>query len=102
MMATKTQSKVLLRDSKGHFVGSGSKKAVSATNLHSSFIKSLKIEGTIVNVVMNRNPNTSYCYKPTPQGLIEVKKILTQGGSLGVAYNQFLRGTEVSRTIYAK
>jgi hypothetical protein len=100
-MATKTtNTKVLLRDSKGKFVGSGSNTAVSATSLHSSFIKSLKIEGAQVNVVMDRSPNTVYTYKPTQDGLNEVKKVLTQGGSLGTVYNKHLRGKEVSRTIF--
>jgi hypothetical protein len=101
MMATKTQNtKVLLRDSKGKFVGSGSKAAVHATNLHSSFIKSMKIEGGNVNVVMDRSPKTVYTYKPTKDGLVEVQKVLTQGGSLGVIYNKCLKGKEVSRTIF--
>jgi hypothetical protein len=100
-MTTKNSpTKILLRDKNGKFVGSGSKTAIQATNLHSSFIQSLKIEGSNVNVVMSRSPKTVYTYKPTQDGLNEVKKVLTQGGSLGTVYNKHLKGHELSRTIY--
>ena len=99
-MVTKTNTiKVLLRDKKGKFVGNGSKSAVQAS-VSTSFIKILKIEGNLVNVVMTRSPKTVYTYKPTPNGLNEVKKVLSSGGSLGSVYNKELRGKEISRTIY--
>jgi hypothetical protein len=102
----------LKRDSLGRFVsspvvvsptkskGTNSVRVVKPSKASvsgSSFISSMTIEGTNVNVVMSSNPSLKYTYKPTTAGLKAVNKVLSDGGSLGTAYNQHLKGREVGR-----
>lgn len=87
------------RDAKGRFVGNTT--TVVSQKPKSSFINSMTINpDNTVNVVMNRNPKTTYTYKPTQKGLSAVRSALKRGTGLGEVYNSQLRGREVSRTIY--
>jgi hypothetical protein len=100
------------RDSKGRFVSASSSKSVRAkstvvkstpvksTSSKSSFIKSMTISGDVVNVIMTRDLKTTYTYKPTQAGMVAIKNVIKTKGSLGSAYNSYLKGREVSRTIY--
>lgn len=88
------------RDSRGRFVGKSGTVVVSKAP-QSSFIQSMVVNpDNTVSVVMNRNPKTTYTYKPTQKGLSAVRGALKRGTGLGEVYNAQLRGREVSRTIY--
>ena len=89
----------LRRDKNGKFVGAGA--PVASALIKSSFILKLNINpNNTVDVVMQRNPKIVYTYKPNAQGLANVKKALSTGTSLGHAYNENLKGHEISRTIF--
>ena len=60
----------------------------------------MSVDGSLVNVIMTREPKITYTYKPTKSGLSKVKTALKNNTSLGTVYNTELRGKEVSRTIY--
>lgn len=124
-MNTKTNNKnvaksTLRRDSLGRFVGnvvnvksqprdpqgrfaSTSVVIKQKSKTASSFIQSMVVNpDNTVSVVMNRNPNTTYTYRPTSKGLSAVRSALKNGTSLGEVYNTQLRGREVSRTIFRR
>jgi len=75
-------------------------KANVAIKSGSSFIAKLIIDSDLVNVVMSRNPKIVYSYKLKKSGLSAISKVIASGGSLGEAYNKYIKGNEVSRTIY--
>lgn len=67
----------------------------------SSCVQSMVInDNDTVSVVMINSPKTVYTFKPTKKGLASVRSTINRGGSLGTAYNQHLRGREISKTIY--
>lgn len=91
------------RLSNGRFASSNSASTVNVKSTSkSSFIKSMFEKDGLVHVTMNRNPKTMYSYKPTASGMSAVKNAIRTGSHLGEAYNQYLRGREVSRTIFVK
>lgn len=70
----------------------------------SSFIKSMRVDGNLVHVVLKSNSNIEYVYQPSKKGLEAVKNVLENKGSLGQVFNQYLfnkqRDTEKYRVIY--
>jgi len=67
----------------------------------SSCVQSMVInDNDTVSVIMINSPKTVYTFKPTKKGLSSVRSTINRGGSLGTAYNQHLRGREISKTIY--
>ena len=97
---TRTVNYHNVRDSKGRFVSAVQQKqatAVIQNSVKASFIKSLVVSGKTVEVVMNRYPSIKYIYTPIPANLKGIKDAIVNGTSLGVAYNKFLRGTDMVR-----
>ena len=99
-------SQNLKRDASGRFVSAKSaptkRKTVTPRNSKrsSSFIQSMSINGSTINVVMKRNPKITYTYNANATGLKAAREALSSGGSLGTVYNKHLKGRELSRTIY--
>jgi len=96
-----------LRDANGRFVSNLVNKTTATvvksgrTNKSgSSFISSLNVVDDTVDVVMKRNTKIVYTYKPTKVGMIKVRQVLRDEGSLGAVYNECLKGREVKRTIF--
>lgn len=95
-------------DSNGRFMSASSNSKVSVRNTSkpstsvskSSFIKNMTISNGLVNVVMTSRPHIVYTYRPTVTGLKSIQSAISSNGSLGTVYNQYLKGREVSRTIY--
>ncbi len=91
----------LKRDASGRFVSMTNSNVISSgPSSKSSFIKSMKINGDVVEVVIEKYPNTVYGYKPSSKEMQKVKDALKNQTSLGQVYNKILRGREVYRTIY--
>ncbi len=99
--SSKTATAMPKRDASGRFVSMSNSNIVSsAKTTKSSFIKDMKIKGDVVEVVIEKYPNTVYGYKPSSKDMQKVKNALQNGESLGQIYNQLLRGRESYRTIY--
>lgn len=101
VVSTKPVAKVMpKRDSRGRFMSNSAPTVVRNSKNASSFIESMIVDGDRVNVVMSKYPKTVYTYKPTASGLKAVKQVIASKGSLGEAYNKYVKGREISRTIY--
>lgn len=68
----------------------------------SSFIQTINLDAPSgeVDVIMKREPNKVYTYKPTNKGLSAIMSASKNGKSMGEAYNKHLRGRELHRLIY--
>lgn len=88
----KTEATTQFRDSRGRFV--------NLKQENSSFILLMRVDGSNVNVVMQKNPRITYTFRPSVEGLRAVKQALKDNARLGSVYHKYLRGKEFSRTIF--
>ena len=116
-MKTKTATK-LVRDASGRFASKGTSTAKSAKSNsnkvakastvvksapESSFIQNINLNGNgLFEVVMARNPRTTYFYKATSKGAKVVLNAIKSGKNLGHAFNTHLKSREVGRYIAVK
>ena len=80
---------------------SNTKNENSKVPAQSSFIKSMIVnEDSTVSVIMTRYPKTVYTYKPNKKALRSIQSTLKNGTSMGQAFNEHLKGREISKTIF--